>query len=174
MTRAAAPLRRPTVRALLLDPADRVLLQAFVDPEVRRPGALATDAPAWFLPGGGLRPDEDPVQGLARELWEETGFVEVTWDGWVWTRTVDLCVHGVVRRFEEAYRLGRLAALAPEPTPAALEPAEVAGFTGYRWWTVAELAVSDARVFPPRLAARLTELLAGPLPARPIDVSADG
>jgi 8-oxo-dGTP pyrophosphatase MutT (NUDIX family) len=168
------PLRRPTVRALLLDPADRLLLQAFVDPEVRRPDAVATHRPAWFPPGGGLAPGEDPGRGLAREVWEETGFLDVAWGPWVWTRTVDLWVHGVVRRFEETYRLGHLATLAPTPRPTALEPAEAASFVGFRWWTLAELATSHERVFPPRLAQRLAPLLTGPLPAHPIDVSEDG
>lgn len=162
------------MRALLLDRDDRVLLQAFVDPEVRRPGAEATDAPAWFPPGGGLEPGEAPADGLAREVLEETGFTDVAWGPWVWRRTVDLDVHGTVRRFEEAYRIGRLADAAPRPRPTAFEPWEARTFHGFRWWTVAELAASDVRVFPPALARRLDALLARGAPAHPIDISADG
>ena len=171
----AAPVRpRPTVRVLLLDPADRVLLQAFVDPEVRRPGAPPTDAPAWFPPGGGLEPGEGPAAGLARELREETGFVDVAWGAWVWRRSVDLLVHGEVRRFEEAYRLARVTALHPTPRPTAFEPWEARTFRGFRWWTLTELAATSERVFPPQLALRLAALLAGDPPEAPIDVSADG
>jgi ADP-ribose pyrophosphatase YjhB (NUDIX family) len=169
-----APDPRPTVRALLLDRDDRLLLQAFADPQVRRPGAEPTDAPAWFPPGGGLAPGEAPADGLAREVLEETGFADVAWGPWVWHRTVDLDVHGRVRRFEEAYRLGRLAAAAPPPRPTAFEPWEARSFRGFRWWTLEELAASDARVFPPALARRLGALLTGGPPARPIDISADG
>jgi 8-oxo-dGTP pyrophosphatase MutT (NUDIX family) len=165
---------RPTVRVLLLDPADRVLLQALVDPGVRRPDEAATDALAWVAPGGGLEPDEDPGAGLARELREETGFVDVVWGAWVWRRTVDLHVHGEVRRFEEAYRLARVAVEQPTPRPTAFEPWEARTFRGFRWWTLADLASTSDRVFPPKLARRLAALLArGPAPT-PIDVSADG
>lgn len=171
----AAPARpRPTVRVLLLDPTDRVLLQAFVDPEVRRPGAAPTDAPAWFPPGGGLEPGEDPAVGLARELREETGFVDVDWGAWVWRRTVELVVHGEHRRFEEAYRLARVAALRPTPRPTAFEPWEARTFRGFQWWTVGELAATRERLFPPGIARRLGTLLAGGRPDAPIDVSGDG
>ena len=173
-TDGAPPRRRPTVRVLLLDPADRVLLQAFVDPDVRRPGAPPLDAPAWFPPGGGLEPGEDPAAGLARELREETGFVDVAWGAWVWRRTADLLVHGEARRFEEAYRLARIAAPHPTPHPTAFEPWEARTFRGFRWWTVVELAETTERLFPPGIARRLSALLAGDLPDAPIDVSADG
>ena len=32
-------------------------------------------AGSWNLPGGGLEPDEDPVDGVRREVWEESGQV---------------------------------------------------------------------------------------------------
>ena len=162
------------MRVLLLDPADRVLLQAFVDPGVRRPGAQATDAPAWFPPGGGLEPGEDPAAGLARELHEETGFVDVAWGAWVWHRTVDLLVHGERRRFVETYRLARVDTAHPTPRPTAFEPWEARTFRGFRWWTVAELAATRERLFPPGIARRLDALLVGGPPDAPIDVSADG
>lgn len=29
---------------------------------------------AWTLPGGGVEPGEDPIEGAVREIWEETGY----------------------------------------------------------------------------------------------------
>lgn len=36
---------------------------------------LTRAAGAWGLPGGGVEPDEDPVEAAVRECWEETGQV---------------------------------------------------------------------------------------------------
>jgi 8-oxo-dGTP pyrophosphatase MutT (NUDIX family) len=33
------------------------------------------DTSDWGMPGGWLEPGEDPAQGAARELWEETGIL---------------------------------------------------------------------------------------------------
>lgn len=162
------------MRVLLLDVADRVLLQAFVDPEVRRPGAAATEAPAWFPPGGGLEPGEEPAAGLARELLEETGFDDVAWGPWVWRRSVDLLLHGEVRRFEEDYRLAHVALERPTPRPTAFGPWEAHTFRGYRWWTLAELEATSERLFPPGIARRLRKLVADGPPSAPIDISNDG
>lgn len=50
-----------SVRAIVIEPRGRLLiLQRSTDSE-------------WELPGGRLAPDEDPMQGLERELAEETG-----------------------------------------------------------------------------------------------------
>ena len=165
---------RPTVRALVLDADDRVLLQAYSDPTVHRPGQPPQRGPMWIAPGGGLAHGEDPGEGLAREVREETGLRDVAWGAWLWRRTVELHYQGRVRRFVEHYRLGRVASARPAVVPTALEPHEHAVLLGHRWWTLAALRATNDTVYPPRLAARLTGALAGPPPAAPLDISAEG
>jgi 8-oxo-dGTP pyrophosphatase MutT (NUDIX family) len=59
------PLRlRPAVRALLVDPADRVLMVRW---------AFRDGGGVWGLPGGGVDPGETHAQALRRELLEEVG-----------------------------------------------------------------------------------------------------
>ena len=62
------PILRPTVRVLLIDDHERLLLfryeGIFVVGDVR---SLAL----WVPPGGGLREDETHETAAIRELWEE-------------------------------------------------------------------------------------------------------
>ena len=47
---------------------------------------------------------------------------------------------------------------------------EILTFTGFRWWTLEELAASDEFFVPRSLASLLAPLLAGEVPAEPIEV----
>jgi 8-oxo-dGTP pyrophosphatase MutT (NUDIX family) len=170
----ASPAPRPTVRAIVLDGAGRVLLQSYLDPGVHRPGGAPHTSPVWIAPGGGLRPGEDPADGLVRELLEETGLHEVDWGPWLWRRTVELHYQGRLRRFIELYRLARVKAAQPPVTPAGLESHEHGVLRGHRWWDQNTLRSTTDIVYPPRLAERLRDVLSAPAPAEPIDISADG
>lgn len=174
MIAAADPEVRPTVRALVLDADDRLLLQAYLDPTVRRPGGLPHRDPVWIAPGGGLAPGETRDAALERELREETGIVGVAWGAWLWRRTVDLHYQGRVRRFVEHYRLGRVPACEPRVAPTALDPHERGALRGHRWWRLTELLATTATVYPPRLPERLAAVLAGATAAAEVDISHEG
>ena len=172
---ASAPEVRSTVRALVLDADDRLLLEWYLPADVRRPGGLPHREPVWIAPGGGLAPGETPEAGIERELWEETGLVGVAWGPWLWRRTVDLHYQGRVRRFIEHYRLGRVADVAaPRVAPTALEPHERQALLGHRWWRLPELAATPDVVYPPRLAGRLAAVLAGAPTDAVLDISHEG
>lgn len=67
MTDDGLPLRR-AVRALVIDPADRVLLVKLDFPPTGWVG--------WVLPGGGIDDGESADDALRRELLEETGLAD--------------------------------------------------------------------------------------------------
>ena len=67
MTDSELPLRQ-AVRALMIDPTDRVLMVKLL---LERNGWTG-----WVLPGGGIEDGEDLPTALRRELLEETGLAE--------------------------------------------------------------------------------------------------
>ena len=151
---------RQAARAIVLDPADRILLVRF-------------DFPArsfWATPGGGIDEGETPEQAVTRELDEEVGLVEFELGPWVWTREhVFPFENGLWDGQAERYMLLRTHAFEPVPrfTPQELEAEYV---TGLRWWTPAELAASDEVFAPRRLPELVAALLRDGPPEEPLDV----
>ena len=75
---SSPPLRlRDAARAVILDPAGRILLVRFEFP----------DRSVWACPGGGLEPGESHEAALRRELREEVGLELEELGPCVWTRT---------------------------------------------------------------------------------------
>lgn len=151
---------RSAVRALVLDPADRILLVRFEFP----------DATVWGAPGGGVDEGETPEQAIARELSEELGLERAELGPWIWERRhlfpfPDGRWDGQAERFV----LVRTEAFEPVPrfTPEQLAAEHVAGM---RWWTPEELAGSRELFAPRRLPKLLAGLLRDGPPAQIVDV----
>ena len=121
----AAMRLRQAARAVVLDPADRILLVRF-------------DFPAqsvWAAPGGGLEPGETHEHALARELREEAGLQVVDLGPWIWSRThvipfLDGSADGQVER----YYLLRTPTFEPAPV-FSVEQLASEYVTAIRWWT---------------------------------------
>ena len=156
---------RSSVRAVVLDPADRVLLVRF---EV--PGTTV-----WATPGGGQEPGEDDEATLRRELDEELGLSVDAIGPLIWTRTVIIpFLDGLWDGQRDHMYLVRTSAFTPAPTMT-WDQLRAERVHELRWWTPAELASAglDGVTFAPR---RLPDLVAalvreGP-PTAPIDLGA--
>ena len=151
---------RQAARAVVLDPADRILLVRFDFPARR----------VWATPGGGLEPGETHEQAVARELREEAGLEAAELGPWIWSRThvipfLDGSADGQVER----YYLLRTPAFEPVP---AFTTEELASeyVTGIRWWTQQELSASDEWFAPRRLPELVAALLRDGPPREPLDV----
>jgi TDG/mug DNA glycosylase family protein len=142
------PLRRG-VRALIVDPADRVLLVRFDFP----------DKQVWTQPGGGANPGESDEQALRRELAEECGLREFELGPCIWTRTHWTAGMAGWGGQEERIYLVRTDAFDPTPewTPAQLAEE---GMGAQRWFTRSELREAGLIFAPRRLPELVVELLA--------------
>jgi 8-oxo-dGTP pyrophosphatase MutT (NUDIX family) len=126
------PLRlRPAVRALLVDPADRVLMVRW---------AFRDGGGVWGLPGGGIDPGETHAQALRRELLEEVG-LDLPHDRHgpcVGHRRHVFDIGGGYDGQEEWFYLARVDAFEPRGALTA-EQLVAEGLVEIRWMTPAEV-----------------------------------
>jgi 8-oxo-dGTP pyrophosphatase MutT (NUDIX family) len=153
-------VRRRAARAVLLDPANRVLLVRFED--VRR------GAHWWATPGGGLKTGETHEDAAIREIREETGCTDFELGPWIWTREHVFPSRTVRYLQNERFFLVRVPQF--EARPVELEAGESQFFRGLRWWTIDELETTSDELAPAQLSTLLRALIEGGPPANPIDV----
>ncbi len=130
---------RPAVRALMVDPDDRVLLVRF---EFNDVGTV------WATPGGGIEPGEETLEALRRELAEEVGLYDPEVGPCVWIRTHTDAMGSWDGQRDEVY-LVRCEAMVPNPLMT-WEQLRAEGLHELRWWTLDELAMSSTTLFAPR------------------------
>jgi 8-oxo-dGTP pyrophosphatase MutT (NUDIX family) len=139
---------------ILLDPSDRLLLLHCKDE--------GNNHRWWVTPGGGLSGTESFEAAALREAREETG-LDVQLGPCVWTRHHVYAWEG--RRFDqyERFFVARCGAGAVFPLN------QDSYVTGFRWWSVHEIARSAEDFAPSRLAELLPPILAGRYPSQPLD-----
>ncbi|HZX55954.1 MAG TPA: NUDIX domain-containing protein [Ilumatobacteraceae bacterium] len=152
---------RDAVRALVVDDENRVLLVRFEFPTATR----------WALPGGGLEPGETHLQALARELFEEVGLRDPDVGPVIWHRLhIVPFLNGQFDGQREQIHLVRTATFEPRPQ-LSWEQMNAEFVHELRWWTLDEIAASDATFVPTGLHSLVVTLLRHGPPADSIDVS---
>jgi len=142
---AESVVTRSMVRGILLTDRDEVLLMKMSFPWVV--------APLWIAPGGGLQDGETPVEGLRRELQEETGRGDWRIGPQVWDRRFVVEHQARVVHAHETYFVVRTERFSPDTH--GLEERELAWFRGFRWWGIDELARSSEPTSPDTLSSLL-------------------
>jgi 8-oxo-dGTP pyrophosphatase MutT (NUDIX family) len=153
------PRLRNAVRALVLDPADRVLLVHF----------RFSHEDVWATPGGGVDEGESDIEALRRELHEETGYTEVQVGPPIWTRDH---VFPLNERYDgQSETIYLVQADGPPTGPALLSEEQLRAefVVGLTWWTLPELTATTELFTPRRLPYLVADLLRNGPPDTPID-----
>ena len=156
---------RPTVRLLVVDQQQRILLFKFEDAVPLHP-ALPDLTIYWVTPGGGVDRGETHEQAAIRELWEETGIQVDQIGPWVWSRDRVLRFPDQSVLFRERYYL--VPVTTSEVLLTNLLPYERDVYRDHRWWTLDVMERTDEVLLPIGLAGYLRPLLAGNIPDEPI------
>lgn len=155
-------LIRPTVRVLLLDRDDRLLL-------IKCTNLGLPDSPPvfWIAAGGGIEEGETVEAAARREVLEETGISDIELGPLVWTEDAVLTFTG------EPTTLFQLSYLVARCNPTPLDSShwtqqERDTIVELRWWALGELQASGEHFYPTQLIQLLPDVLAGRFPAEPI------
>ena len=154
--------QRPTVRVLLLDPDDRILLLRFHDARLNGSKVF------WATVGGGLDPGEGLVEGALREIREETGLTDIELGPVVWKDDVVIVVDGEPVFFREQYIVARTHSVSL--SSAEWTDLEKSVITTVRWWTVDEIRNAEEQIYPELLGEWLPEILSGTYPDPPREI----
>ena len=155
------PRLRPAARAVVLDPADRILLVRFEFPS----------GPLWATPGGGLEADESLRDGLHRELQEEVGLDAPDEPQHLWHQEV--VAEGHATGYDGVINDYFLVRTEPFEVGGTLTEAELQAENvhGHRWWTLDELLASESHFAPRALPNLLQDLLQTGPPTTPTQLS---
>lgn len=155
------PTVRPTVRVLMLDELDRVLLFRGQDPS--KPNIRF-----WFPAGGGIEEDETPEDAARREVLEETGLKDFLLGPHIWNRRHVFTFYGKEQDVREVWFFARVPNF--EVNTSGFTDLERQVLREYRWWSLNELEATTDVLTPRTLAKLLRGLLKYGLPKEPVTV----
>ena len=152
--------RRKTVRLVIVDEDERVLLYEDSDP------GLTPTFTWWSTPGGGIDPGESERETAVREMFEETG-AHATADDFIGPLAERTVTHGysdqIVEQHDVFYGL-RTSAFTVSAD--GLTPEEQITMGQWRWWTLAELTSTTERVWPHQIAELVRQVTSGDVQMR--------
>jgi 8-oxo-dGTP diphosphatase len=136
---------RPSARALVTDPDDRILLLRVRDGVPLNASDPVTNY--WITVGGGVEPGETFETAIVREIFEETGHVIEDPGPCIWRRRKSITdAAGVTRATDERYFWCPVSSA--ELTRDNLTRYERIYIQEFRWWALDDPDLRRIRIFP--------------------------
>lgn len=164
------PVRR-SARVILLDAAANTLLLRYVDDHHYVDPNDLDLVDYWVTPGGGMEAGESLEQTATRELFEETGFADIAFEGPVLRRRYDLLIDSVHTACVEHLFIARHDAIEPDVDISRQHADELGFLRDVRWWSRDALAATSEVILPTCLAQTIDGWLRGCLGPTPRDVA---
>ena len=152
---------RYTVRVLLVDQLDRLLLFQGLDP-------ANPNSTFWFSVGGGIEEGETREQAAIREVKEETGLLDFELGPHVWNREAKYIFDSVKIHAIETWFFSRVKKF--EIDISGFSEIEREFIIKYRWWSPSELSTTHENLTPRHLSTLFKDLLLNNFPKVPIDL----
>ena len=158
---------RRTVRLILLDQDNRLLLMQVNDPQVKE--AHAHQSNLWVTLGGRLEDGETVFQAAQREAEEETGQSSFESGPAIWYGEQILTIRGEPTQLKETFVVMRTRSTALANEKWTAEERQV--IKEMRWWTLDEMRTTRDTILPKKMLKLLPDIMAGHYPAEVQSIS---
>ena len=160
---------RHSVRIILINDADEVLLMRGDDPNITDLNGKPR-GPFWFLIGGGAEPAESVQETALREIFEETGIPKeaITLGPVVWYNALKFNFHGVPTHLQQKFLVARTTEISI--SFAHFTEQEKRVIQEVAWFSLEKMKKWPEVIFPTTLLEHLPDIIAGKYPHKPFEI----